>query len=121
MYSRVLWNNRILMADVSFQSLKTALDAAKKGAIYFSIGAIQESEDLALHILQTLADAFGQLPYTVLWKIGKVTTINMPNNVIAHPWFPQQEVLGKPTWYLMNSHLCKAFNINITYWTNNNK
>ncbi|XP_026315009.1 UDP-glucuronosyltransferase 2B15-like [Hyposmocoma kahamanoa] len=77
------------------KSLKTALDAARKGAIYFTIGAVQESEELAPHILQTLADAFSQLPFTVLWKIENVT-INKPDNVIAHPWFPQQEVLAHP-------------------------
>lgn len=78
--------------------MKTALDAARKGAIYFSIGAVQESEELAPHVLQTLVDTFSQLPYTVLWKIGNITTINKPDNVIAHPWFPQQEVLGNPSW-----------------------
>lgn len=78
--------------------MKAALDASKNGAIYFSIGADQESEDLSPHILQTLADAFSQLPFTVLWKIGNVTAFNKPDNVIAHPWFPQQEVLGNPSW-----------------------
>lgn len=78
--------------------MKVALDASRQGAIYFSIGAIQESEDLAPHILQTLADAFSQLPFTVLWKIGNTTAIKKPDNVIAHPWFPQQEILGNPTW-----------------------
>lgn len=91
-----IWDKRI-QHDVSSQSLKAVLDAATKGAIYFSIGALQESEELAPHALQTLADAFGQLPYTVLWKIGNITAINKPDNVIAHPWFPQQEVLGNTT------------------------
>lgn len=85
------------MSIYNFQTLKVALDASSQGAIYFSTGAIQESEELAPHLLQTLADTFSQLPYLVLWKIGNVTTIKKPDNVIAHPWFPQQEVLGNPT------------------------
>lgn len=71
------------------------LDEATKGVIYFSLGAVQESEQLSPHILQTLTDAFRELPFTVLWKITNTTMINKPDNVITSAWFPQQEVLGK--------------------------
>lgn len=80
---------------MSFQSLKSVLDAATKGVVYFSLGAIQESEQLSKFMLKTLADAFRELPFTVLWKIGNTTMFEKPDNVIAQTWFPQQEVLGK--------------------------
>lgn len=71
------------------------LDAATKGIIYFSLGAIQESEQLSPHMLQTLTDAFKELPYTVLWKIANTTMLNKPDNVISSAWFPQQQILGE--------------------------
>nr|XP_032521190.1 UDP-glucuronosyltransferase 2B31-like isoform X1 [Danaus plexippus plexippus] len=76
--------------------LNGILDSATKGAIYFSLGALQESEHLSDNILQTLADAFRELPYLVLWKIGNTTMINKPDNVLANAWFPQQEILAHP-------------------------
>lgn len=63
--------------------------------VYFSVGAIQEAEQLSPQILQSLADAFRELPYTILWKIGNTTMINKSSNVIAEAWFPQQQILGK--------------------------
>lgn len=56
---------------------------------------MQESEQLSPKLLQTLADAFRELPYIVLWKMGNTTLIDKPDNVVALPWFPQQEILGK--------------------------
>ncbi|XP_075982592.1 UDP-glucosyltransferase 2-like [Anticarsia gemmatalis] len=78
------------------QDLRLLLDSAENGVVYFSLGAIQESEQLSTSILHTLAEAFRELPFTVLWKIGNTTMINKPENVIAHTWFPQQQVLAHP-------------------------
>ncbi|KAJ8714007.1 hypothetical protein PYW08_007627 [Mythimna loreyi] len=76
------------------QELLTLLDSSTKGAVYFSLGAIQEAEQLSTAVLQTLADAFGELPFTVLWKIANTTMIKKPDNVFTKPWFPQQQVLA---------------------------
>lgn len=78
------------------QDLLSILDASEKGVVYFSLGAIQEAEQLSIHILQTLADSFRELPFTVLWKIGNTTMFNKPDNVIAQDWFPQQQILAHP-------------------------
>ncbi|XP_061721362.1 UDP-glucosyltransferase 2-like [Cydia pomonella] len=78
------------------KNLQTLLDAATKGVVYFSLGAIEEAESLPKATLQTLADAFRELPFTVLWKIGNTTSFNKPENVIAESWFPQQEILAHP-------------------------
>ncbi|KAL4706352.1 hypothetical protein ACJJTC_016646 [Scirpophaga incertulas] len=77
-------------------NLKATLDSASNGAIYFSMGALQEPENLSPSILQTLLEAFSELPYTVLWRIANTTGINIPNNVVTKSWFPQQNVLGHP-------------------------
>lgn len=73
----------------------TILDSSSKGVVYVSFGAIQEAEQLSTAMLQTLADAFGELQFTVLWKIGNTTMITKPDNVITQSWFPQQPILGK--------------------------
>ncbi|VVD01561.1 unnamed protein product [Leptidea sinapis] len=75
------------------QELQTILDSSK-GAIYFSLGTLQEPEHLSTHVLQSLSDAFRELPFTVLWKIGNDTMINKSPNIITSAWFPQQEILG---------------------------
>ncbi|KAM3956572.1 UDP-glycosyltransferase UGT5-like [Aphomia sociella] len=78
------------------QNLQKFLDTSTKGVVYFSLGVVQEAEQLATPILQTLADAFRELPFTVLWKIGNTTMINNADNVVAQAWFPQQEILAHP-------------------------
>ncbi|XP_021186448.3 UDP-glycosyltransferase UGT5 [Helicoverpa armigera] len=78
------------------QELFNLLESSTKGVVYFSLGAVQESEQLAVPLLQTLADSFGELPFTVLWKIANTTMITKPANVITHSWFPQQQVLAHP-------------------------
>lgn len=70
------------------------LDASTKGVVYFAIGAIQDAETLSPTLLQTISEAFSELPYTILWKIGNTTMINKSDNVYTQSWFPQQEVLG---------------------------
>lgn len=79
---------------MDFQDLQTLLDSADKGAIYFSLGAVQESEQLSVYMLKTLTEAFRELPYTVLWKMANSTVILKPNNVVTRAWFPQQGILG---------------------------
>ncbi|XP_039757842.1 UDP-glycosyltransferase UGT5-like [Pararge aegeria] len=79
------------------EELKVALDSATRGAVYFSLGAFQEAEQLSPQLLQTLADAFRELPFLVLWKIGNTTMINdLPKNIISSEWLPQQEILAHP-------------------------
>ena len=70
------------------------MDSATKGAVYFSFGALQEPEHLSPNVLQTLTDAFRELPFLVLWKFGNATMINKSDNVITNVWLPQQEILG---------------------------
>ncbi|CAG4953743.1 unnamed protein product [Parnassius apollo] len=76
--------------------LKSLMDSATKGVIYFSLGALQQSQQLAPEVLNVLVDAFKEVPFMVLWKISNATVINKPDNVITQAWFPQQEVLAHP-------------------------
>ncbi|KAJ8723942.1 hypothetical protein PYW07_007922 [Mythimna separata] len=76
------------------QEWLTILDSSTRGAVYFSLGVMQGAEQLPTSVLQTLADVFGELPYTVLWKTDNTTKINKPDNVYTNSWFPQQQVLA---------------------------
>lgn len=91
-----IWKSHNIQIICNFylQDLKSILDSAAKGVVYFNLGALQEPEHLSSSILQTLTDAFKELPFLVLWKFGNTTMINKPDNVITNMWFPQQEVLG---------------------------
>ncbi|XP_041969909.1 UDP-glycosyltransferase UGT5-like [Aricia agestis] len=86
------------------EDLKQLLDTNTKGVIYFSMGAIQEPEHLSVKILQTLADAFKELPHLVLWKIANSTMIKTSENVVTSAWFPQQEILAHPNVKLFITH-----------------
>nr|ACN39598.1 UDP-glucosyl transferase [Bombyx mori] len=76
------------------QNLQSLLDSQTKGVIYFSLGTLQEAEKLSVKTLQVFADAFRELPFTVLWKIGKMSTLKLSDNVITDVWFPQQQLLA---------------------------
>ncbi|KAG6449959.1 UDP-glucosyltransferase 2-like [Manduca sexta] len=81
--------------DISLpQNVQAFLDSQIKGVVYFSVGAIQDAEQLSPRILQIFADAFKELPFTVLWKIGNTTMVNKSNNVVTQAWFPQQQILA---------------------------
>ncbi|XP_050551376.1 UDP-glycosyltransferase UGT5-like [Spodoptera frugiperda] len=86
------------------KDLQNLLDSATKGVIYFSLGAIQEAEQLSPSLLQTLAEAFSEVPYTVLWRIDDTTMIKKPDNVFTKSWYPQQEVLAHPNVKLFITH-----------------
>lgn len=45
---------------------------------------------------QALLDAFSELPYKVLWKYEGSDVNDLPKNVKAMQWVPQQDVLRKP-------------------------
>ncbi|GBP03903.1 Ecdysteroid UDP-glucosyltransferase [Eumeta japonica] len=77
------------------QDLKAIMDGAENGCVYFSLGVVQEANQLSKTTIQMLMDAFGELPYLVFWKIEDVTAFKKPNNVITQNWFPQQEMLGE--------------------------
>ncbi|XP_055623457.1 UDP-glycosyltransferase UGT5-like [Toxorhynchites rutilus septentrionalis] len=81
------------------------LEAAKKGVIYFSLGANTKSMDLPANVRRAFTGAFGQLPGTlIIWKWENITLENHTTNVILGPWMPQQELLAHPNVRLHITH-----------------
>ncbi|XP_058832013.1 UDP-glycosyltransferase UGT5-like [Topomyia yanbarensis] len=81
------------------------VEAAKKGVVYFSLGANTKSTDLPANVRKAFTAAFSQLSGTlILWKWENATLENQTSNVIIGPWMPQQELLAHPNVRLHITH-----------------
>ena len=77
------------------KDLKTFMDDAKEGVIFFSLGSNIKSELLPEEQVNKFMNVFSQLPYKVLWKFENENLPNKPNNVEIKKWLPQQDLLRK--------------------------
>ncbi|XP_076645968.1 UDP-glucosyltransferase 2-like [Halictus rubicundus] len=77
------------------QDLKTILDNAKNGFIYFSLGSNVKVKQFSNVLITAMLSAFAELPYTIIWK-SEIDVEDKPENVIIRNWFPQQEILSHP-------------------------
>ncbi|XP_063992241.1 uncharacterized protein LOC135170396 [Diachasmimorpha longicaudata] len=85
-----------MMNNTLPEDLKTILDDAKQGFIYFSLGSNINSSELRPDILNNIIGAFSELPYLVLWKFESNLPEGHPKNVIVRKWIPQYGVLAHP-------------------------
>ncbi|KAL1130745.1 hypothetical protein AAG570_011986 [Ranatra chinensis] len=77
------------------EDLKTYLDSATDGFVYFSLGSnIAVSNLLRGERLRSFTRALGSLKQKVVWKWEKDDFHEKPGNTITAPWFPQQDILG---------------------------
>lgn len=74
--------------------IKSYLDNAKNGVIYFSLGSFFKSANLPNQTKAEILDVFGSLKENVLWKFEDDTIESLPNNVMIRKWLPQQDILG---------------------------
>lgn len=97
--------------------LENFVSSSEAGFMVFAIGSVIHMEEMPEHIMQAFIDTFSALPLHVVWQWkGKVRS-DLPRNVIAVPWLPQQDLLGMPLFHIYD-HLtqtsighkgCKAF------------
>lgn len=76
--------------------MKTFLDDAEKhGVVFFSLGSQIPCSSVSSEKLQSLMEAFAEIPQRVLfkWETGEPSA--KPDNVMLIKWAPQQDVLGK--------------------------
>ncbi|KAK9874769.1 hypothetical protein WA026_005576 [Henosepilachna vigintioctopunctata] len=78
------------------EDLKTYLDNAENGVIYFSLGSNVKSYMLNDHLRQVLLETFSELPYRILWKFENEDLPNKPQNVWISKWFPQGDIFRHP-------------------------
>ncbi|CAG9862481.1 unnamed protein product [Phyllotreta striolata] len=76
--------------------LKSFLDEAKEGVIYFSLGSNVQSVNIPDGVRDTLIAAFAELPYKILWKFESDDLPNKPENVFIKKWLPQNDLLAHP-------------------------
>ncbi|QEI03633.1 EGT [Rachiplusia nu nucleopolyhedrovirus] len=77
--------------------VKDFLDNSTEGAVYVSFGSGIATSDMDDEFLNMFLEAFGKLPYNVLWKYdGLIPISRLPLNVLTQAWFDQYEVLKHP-------------------------
>jgi glucuronosyltransferase len=69
-------------------------DSDDFGFILFAVGSMLPMEKMAEDLAQSFIQTFARLPQKVIWQWkGKVRS-DLPANVLAIPWLPQQDLLG---------------------------
>lgn len=78
--------------------VKSFLDNATNGALFFSLGSNVMSSALPKKMLEQVVKAIARLPVSVLWKF-EITGIDLPKNAMIKKWLPQNDILGN--YYLL--------------------
>jgi glucuronosyltransferase len=74
--------------------LEAFVSSSEAGFVVFAIGSAIKMEDMPEEMIQSFIKAFARLPQRVVWQWkGKVRS-DLPANVLAVPWLPQQDLLG---------------------------
>ncbi|XP_057374694.1 UDP-glucosyltransferase 2-like [Daphnia carinata] len=74
------------------------------GFVLFAVGSMLPMEIMPEHLIQSFIHAFSRLPQRVIWQWkGKIRT-DLPANVLAIPWLPQQDLLGHENCRLFITH-----------------
>ncbi|XP_013139436.1 PREDICTED: 2-hydroxyacylsphingosine 1-beta-galactosyltransferase-like [Papilio polytes] len=81
------------------KDLKSIMDNAKHGVIYFSLGSHLKSIDLPDEFKQEFIHMLQKLKQTVLWKY-ETEYPELPNNIHIMKWAPQQSILAHPNCVL---------------------
>lgn len=64
------------------------------GFIVFGVGSLQKIEDMPEHLVQSFIRVFANLPQRVIWQWKGKFRSDLPKNILAVPWLPQQDLLG---------------------------
>ncbi|EDV43658.2 uncharacterized protein Dana_GF16417 [Drosophila ananassae] len=84
--------------------IKTFLDEADHGAIYFSLGSQVRSADMSPETRQIFLKVFAELKQRVLWKFEDDKISNLPANVKVAKWLPQADILAHPNVKVFIAH-----------------
>ena len=85
-------------------NIKSVLDNATNGAIYFSMGSNLKSTDLPVATRDAILRVFAKLNHQVLWKFEDTNLPGKPDNVFISDWFPQDDVLAHKNIKLFITH-----------------
>lgn len=74
--------------------IKTYLDDAPEGVIYFSLGSNLKSKDIDPIKRDAIIRVFSKLNMKILWKFEDETLAHIAKNIKISKWLPQQDILG---------------------------
>jgi glucuronosyltransferase len=77
------------------KDLDIFLSNSPDGFLLFSVGSLQRMEDMPERVIQSFIKTFARLPVRVIWQWKGKKRTDLPSNVLAIPWLPQQDLLGK--------------------------
>ncbi|KAG8257585.1 UDP-glycosyltransferase UGT5-like [Homalodisca vitripennis] len=86
------------------QDIKSFMDDAKNGVIFFSLGTIVPIQIFPREYIQAFLNVFKKLPVKVLWKTNLQSLLDVPQNVKLTKWVPQPSVLAHPNCRLFITH-----------------
>ena len=90
-----------------FQDLKSWVQGAKDGVIYFSLGSNMQGTSLPEEKRNAFLDAFARFPnYHIIWKWE--TDMHFPGqaeNIKFKKWIPQQDLLGNVHSLFINMYM----------------
>ena len=64
------------------------------GFVLFGVGSALKMDDMPEEMVQSFIKAFSLLPQKVVWQWKGTPRSDLPSNVLAIPWLPQQDLLG---------------------------
>lgn len=78
-----------------FQDYKSFIEEANNGVILFSLGFTGfDSKDVPTDVVSSFLSAFGKVEQRVIMRFDPKYLPEVPDNVMAAEWIPQQEILG---------------------------
>ncbi len=76
------------------KELEAFASGSEAGFVVFGVGSYQRMDDMPEKLIQPFIKAFSQIPQRVVWQWKGKPRADFPKNVLAMPWFPQQDLLG---------------------------
>ncbi|XP_049964018.1 UDP-glycosyltransferase UGT5-like [Schistocerca serialis cubense] len=86
------------------QELGAWLDGSPQGVVYFSLGTMVRPDTFSPHKLRAVLDVFSRLQQRVLWRADPDRLPELPPNVLARRWLPQNDVLNHPNVRVFITH-----------------
>ncbi|XP_050679562.1 UDP-glycosyltransferase UGT5-like isoform X2 [Leptidea sinapis] len=85
-------------------NLQVIMNKSTNGVILFSMGTQLTTGGMPSELTNELLKAFGDLPYTVLWRFDDDQLKDIPDNIIVQSWIPQLSILAHPNCVLFITH-----------------
>lgn len=78
------------------KNMEQFVSGSDDGFILFGMGSALKMEEMPGDIMQSFINVFRQLPHRIIWQWKGQVRGDLPANVLAVPWLPQQDLLGHP-------------------------